>query len=130
VTPALPGLKLAGAAAFGLLAVVFGDEAVRLIPAVAAALGLVAWAVRDLVAPIRLAADPSGVTIVTGYAGRTTLPWERIERIRVDARARLGLHTETLEIDTGDTLHLLGPYELGAPPSEVATRLESLRPRR
>jgi hypothetical protein len=127
VSPALPGLKLAGAAAFGLLGVLFGDDAVRLALAAVAAVGLLAWAARDLLAPVRLAADTTGIRVISGYAGTRMLPWERIERIRVDVRPRLGLRTETLEIDAGDALHLFGPYDLNAPPAEVADRLNALR---
>ena len=127
VAPGLPGLKLAGVAAFAVLGVFFAGDPVRLMLVGAAGLALAAWAVRDLVAPVRLAADAAGVTIVTGYAAHRLLPWERIERIRVDSRARLGLRSETLEIDTGDSLHLLSPYDLGAPPADVAARLHQLR---
>jgi hypothetical protein len=127
VSPALPAFKLAGAAAFGLLGFLFGDDAVRLALAAVAAVGLLAWAARDLVAPVRLAADTAGIRVISGYAGTRLLPWERIERIRVDVRPRLGLRTETLEIDAGDTLHLFGLYDLNAPPAEVADRLNALR---
>jgi hypothetical protein len=127
VSPALPALKLAGAAALGLLALVFGADAVRWALAAVAIAGLLAWAARDLLAPVRLAADAAGVRIISGYAGTRDLPWERIERVQVDARPRLGLRTETLEIDAGDTLHLFGPYDLNAPPAEVAARLNALR---
>jgi hypothetical protein len=127
VTPALPALKLAGAAVFVLLAVAFGSDPVRLALAGVAALGLAGWALRDIVAPVRIAADRDGVTVIAGFAGRRRLPWDRIERVRVDRRPRLGLRTETLEIDTGETLHLFSSYDLGAPPSEVAAALETLR---
>jgi hypothetical protein len=129
VNPALPGLKLAAAAALALLGVVFADEPVRLALAAAAATALATWAVRDLVAPVRVTADAAGVTVIAGYAGRRLLPWREIERIRVDARARLGLRTETLEIDAGETLYLFGEYDLGAPPAEAAARLSDLRSR-
>jgi hypothetical protein len=125
--PALPGLKFAGAAAFALLGVLFGDELLRLVPALAAALALVVWAIRDLVAPVRVAADAAGVTVISGYAGSRLLRWPDIERIRVDVRPRLGLRTETLEIDAGESLHLFGPYDLGAPPADVASHLQRLR---
>jgi len=127
VSPALPALKLVGAAALALLGLVFGDDVVRLALAAVAVAGLLAWAARDLVAPVRLAADTAGVRVSSGYAGTRALPWARIERIRVETRPRLGLRTETLEIDTGDTLHLFGQYDLNAPPAEVADRLNALR---
>ena len=65
--------------------------------------GLAGWALRDLIAPVRLAADADGVTVVTGFARRRRhLPWAQIERVRVDRRDRLGLRSEMLEIDAGD----------------------------
>jgi Bacterial PH domain len=87
-SPALPALKFAGAAVFLLLGAVFGDETVRLVLALAAAAGLAAWGVRDLVAPVRVAADADAVTVVVGYAGRRRLPWAQVENVRVDTRAR------------------------------------------
>jgi hypothetical protein len=127
VNPALPGLKFAAAAAFALLGVVFGDELIRLVAAFGAAVALVAWAVRDLVVPVRLAADAAGVTVISGYAGRRHLPWRAVERIQVDARQRFGVRTELLEIDAGETLHLFSPYDLGVPPADVAASLQRLR---
>jgi hypothetical protein len=53
-----------------------------------------------------------------------------VEQISVDSRPRLGLRTETLEIDTGASIHLLSQYDLGAPPSDVAAALEAARPTR
>ena len=91
--------------------------------AVAAALFLAVWGVRDLVAAVRLAADADGVTVVSGFAGRRRLPWAAIERIAVDTRTRRGLRSETLEIDTGEALHLFSRCDLGAQPDEVAERL-------
>jgi hypothetical protein len=127
VRPALPGLKLAGAAGFVLLGLLFGTDPVRIVLAATTALALAAWAVRDLLVPVRLAADAAGITVATGYVGTRTVPWDRIERVRVDTRPRLGLRTETLEVDTGESLHLFSAYDLSAPPAEVAARLERLR---
>lgn len=127
VTPALPWTKLAGAAALALLGLALGDDPVRLALAGCAALALGVWAARDLITPVRVAADTAGVTMLHGYAGTRHVPWERVERVRVDTRPRLGLRTETLEIDTGDALHLFSAYDLGAPPADVAERLDALR---
>jgi hypothetical protein len=96
---------------------------------VAAALALAAFALRDLLAPVRLAADPTGVTVVSGFAGQRHLPWARIERIRVDERHRFGMRSQLLEIDTGDSLHLFSGYELSASCAEVAALLQALRSR-
>jgi hypothetical protein len=127
VSPALPGLKLAGAAAIALAGVLFAGDAARWVVAGVAVLALAAWAARDVIAPVRIAADAAGVTVISGYAGRRLLPWHGIEGIRVDSRARLGVRTETLEIDAGETLHLFSAYELNAPPTEVAAHLLALR---
>lgn len=122
-------MKLAGAlglVALGLL-LAAGDP-VQLALAVAAAVGLAGWAVRDLVAPVRLAVDASGITVVRGYAGRRHLPWDAVEAVTVDRRTRFGLTGETLEIDAGETLHLLGRADLGASPTEVAEEVRAARP--
>jgi hypothetical protein len=84
-------------------------------------------ALRDLLAPVRLAADPTGVTVVSGFAGHRHLPWDQIERIRVDERRRFGARSQLLEIDTGESLHLFSGYELSASVSDVATLLQGLR---
>ncbi|GAB3950313.1 PH domain-containing protein [Micromonospora vulcania] len=128
VPASLPAAKLIGAALLVALGLLFANgDAVRLVLAVLAAAVLAGWAVRDLVAPIRLAVDPTGLTIAHGFAGRRRLPWSAIEAITVDRRPRMGLTTEILEIDTGESLHLFGRYDLGATPDEVATTLRAAR---
>lgn len=126
----VPVLKLAGAVAF--LAGGFplaGGDPVRLGLAILAALGLATWAARDLVAPVRIAADAYGVTVIAGFAGRRRLAWPEIEKITLDRRPRLGVRSEFLEIDTGDSLHIFGRYDLDAPPEEVAEALQAIRDR-
>ncbi|HEY3008038.1 MAG TPA: PH domain-containing protein [Micromonosporaceae bacterium] len=127
VSPALPALKLGGAALVAVLGVAFNDDRLTLWVAAAAAALLTTWATRDLVAPVRVAADTNGVTVVAGFVGHRRLAWDQIESVRVDTRPRLGVRTETLEIDSGEALFLFGASDLGAPPSEVATALEALR---
>ncbi|WP_213451239.1 PH domain-containing protein [Rhizomonospora bruguierae] len=128
VTRTLPALKLVAAAVFALLALAFHGDPIALAGAGAVAAGLAGWAVRDLLVPVRLAADADGVTVAAGFAGRRRFAWPRVERVRVDRRPRLGIATETLEIDTGDSLHLLSRYDLGgAEPEEVADALAALR---
>jgi hypothetical protein len=128
VPPALPAVKLGGAAVLVLLALFVGrHDRLGLTLAAAAALFLTVWGVRDLVAGVRLAADADGVTVVSGYAGRRRLPWAAIERIAVDTRTRRGLRSETLEVDTGEAIHLFSRWDLGAQPDEVAERLEEIR---
>lgn len=126
----VPVFKLVGAVAFvaGGLLLADGDP-VRLALALLAAAGLVVWAVRDLVAPVRIAIDPAGVTVISGYAGRRHLSWREIEKITLDTRPRRGLRSEILEIDTGSALHIFSRYDLDAPPDEVAAALRSARDR-
>lgn len=85
--------------------------------------GLLGWAARDLAAPVRLAADPAGVTIVTGFATRRRLAWTTVERVRVDVRRR----SRMLEVDVGDHLYLFSRYDLDADLDHVAAELERLR---
>jgi hypothetical protein len=128
INPVLPAAKLIGAVGLTSLAWAFGaGNPVRWALAAVVALGLIGWAVRDLIAPVRLAADPTGVTVIAGFARRRHLAWSQIERVRVDRRQRRGLHTELLEIDAGDSLHLFGLHDLGVAPEEVADALTELR---
>ncbi|MGC4854430.1 PH domain-containing protein [Micromonospora sp. DT4] len=129
VPASLPAAKLAGAVLLVALGLLFADgDPVRLVVAGVAAAALAAWAARDLVAPVRLAVDPVGLTITHGFAGRRLLPWSAVEAISVDRRQRLGLTGEILEIDAGESLHLFGRYDLGATPEEVAATLRAARP--
>ncbi|XTZ13296.1 PH domain-containing protein [Micromonospora echinospora] len=117
----LPLVKLAGAGTLAALGVLFAEgDPVRVVLAGLGAAGLAVWAARDLLAPVRLAVDPSGVTVVTGFAGRRTLDWSSIESVAVDDRPRFGLRNQFLEIDTGESLHLLSRHDLDADPAEVA----------
>jgi hypothetical protein len=120
-------LKWAGAVGFGVIGVVAGDARGMALCAVAAAV-LAAFAVRDMVAPVRLAADEHGVTVVTGLARTQRLSWPDITHIRVGRNARYGLRWELLEIETDDSLHLFSSYELGTSCMEVAEELFRLRP--
>ncbi|RFS82611.1 PH domain-containing protein [Actinomadura spongiicola] len=129
VPPGHVVVKCAGAAAVTALIVLYGHDPQFLFLAVAAALGLNALVLRDLLAPVRLAADGAGVTVVTGYARRRRIPWDDVTAIRVDERRRLLLHTRLLEIETGDDLHLLSAFDLGADVHDVADELYRLRAR-
>jgi hypothetical protein len=128
IKPVLPVTKLMGAVAVVVLAAAFGGhDAIRWLIAVVAALALSAWALRDVLAPVRLAADATGVTVVAGFARRRHLPWKQIERVRVDRRTHRGLRSEMLELDAGDAIYLLSAHELGALPEDVAAALADLR---
>jgi hypothetical protein len=128
INPVLPVSKLIGAVALVVLAGAFGGyNPVRWAMGGIVALGLIGWALRDFITPVRLAADPTGITVVAGLMGRRHLPWSQIERVRVDRRERRGLRTELLEIDAGESLHLFSVHDLGVPPEEVADALTALR---
>ncbi|WFF02042.1 PH domain-containing protein [Micromonospora sp. WMMD964] len=130
VPSSLPAAKLAGAVLLIALGLLFADgDAVRLVLAILTAAVLAGWAVRDLIAPVRLAVDPTGLSVIHGFAGHRLLPWTAVEAITVDRRPRLGLTSEVLEIDTGDSLHLFGRFDLGTTPEEVAAELRAVRPK-
>jgi hypothetical protein len=128
VRPVLPIAKLLGAVALVVLVVAFGrEDPVQWFIAGVVAAALTGWAVRDLIAPVRLSADTSGVTMVVGFVRRRHVAWPQIERVRVDRRERMGLRNRLLEIDAGDSLHLFSEHELGTDPEEVAESLNALR---
>lgn len=124
----LPVTKGLGAVAVLVLVFAFGrEDPVQWVMAVAVAVALDAWALRDVVAPVRLAADREGITVVAGFARRRRLPWAQIEQVRLDRRERLGLPSEMLEVDADDALFLFSMHDLGADPHDVLAELEQLR---
>lgn len=128
IKPVLPVTKLLGAVAVLVLVFAFGrDDAVQWSLAAAISAGLAAWAVRDLIAPVRLAADAEGITVIAGYARRRRLPWEQIAAVRLDDRDRLGVRNEMVEIDADDALYLFSIHDLGAEPREVLAVLAQLQ---
>ena len=128
VPPKLAAAKLTGVVLLPLLVLLIRrDDLVVWVLAGVCALGLLGWGLRDLLVPVRLAADADGVTVVVGFAGRRRLAWSQIERVRVDRRQRIGLTSEMLELDTGTTLHLFSMYDLGVPPEQAAEELLALR---
>ncbi|WP_089325045.1 PH domain-containing protein [Actinomadura meyerae] len=129
VPPGHVTVKCAAAAAVTALIVLYSHDPQFLFLAAAAAIGLNALALRDLVAPVRLAADEDGLTVVAGYAGHRRLRWDEVTAIRVDERRRLSLRTRMLEIETGDDLHLLSAFDLGADVHDVADELYRVRAR-
>jgi len=122
----LPALKAVGAVTLAVLGALFGDGPAGYVFTGLAAVGLAVAAARDLLARRRLAADPDGLTVVTGFAGTRRVPWSEVERIRVDVRRHLGLSSELLEIDTGEHLYLYAGRELDAQVEDVAARLTQL----
>jgi hypothetical protein len=128
IKPVLPVTKLMGAVAVLVLAAAFGGrDPIRWAIAATAAMLLTGWALRDLLAPVRLAADGAGVTVITGFARRRHLAWEQIESVRVDRRVHRGLRSEMLELDAGDAVFQFSVHDLGALPEDVATALADLR---
>jgi hypothetical protein len=120
----LIGLGLAVAAAFL-------DTAGRVLVGAGALLALV-LALRDGLARPRLSAGPDGVQVRT-WTARRHLPWRRL-RVRVATTRRLGLRSTVLELDTAvapdddGVLVLLGRWDLGADPEDVARALRALDP--
>jgi hypothetical protein len=127
VSAGYAALKCAVTVVLVVVAIFFAGDQRAFIAALVAAAVAGGYALRDLLAPVRLAADPEGITVISGYAGHRRLGWAQVERIRVDARSRAGLRTELLEIDTGDMLHLLSTYDLNARVADVADELLRIR---
>ncbi len=125
----LTGMKVAGTVIFAIALLVLRDDRLGVGLSGLGALVLLGYSLRDLLAPVRLAADADGVTLVAGFARRVRLRWDQIERVRVDRRRRLGTVSELLEIDTGETLHLFSSYDLGVPPAQAARTLDQIRAR-
>jgi len=119
--------KFAGALLLALVAASSGAERERLLLAGVGALALGVWGLRDVLAPVRLAADADGVTVVTGFAGRRRVPWREVERVGLGEHRGLGRRTELLEVDTGESLYLFSRYDLGAPCDEVEAAIADLR---
>ncbi|WP_433792710.1 PH domain-containing protein [Actinoplanes sp. CA-252034] len=125
VKPALPVAKLITAVALPALVAGFApDDLSRWLLAGVVAAAIVVWAARDVLHPVRLAADDAGVTVLTGFARRRHLPWTRIEAVRVERVRR----SEVLEIDAGDAVYVLSEPQLNAMPEDVAAQLAQLRP--
>jgi hypothetical protein len=99
-----------------------------------AALLLLALAARSALIRPRLRAGPAGVVVRT-LTGSRELPWRGL-RVTTRASRRLGLRSRLLELDTAagpddaGVLVLLGRWELGRDPDEVARALADLDPTR
>ena len=119
--------KVAGTALFALAALWFSSDGVRFVLALAAALPVGSFAVRDLLIPVRLAVDDEGVSVARGFFGLRHLAWGEIVRIRVDERRRFGTVSALLEIDVDTTIFLFGKHEIGADPRDVSETLNRWR---
>jgi hypothetical protein len=122
--PAETAAAAAGALIAAVLAVT-SDVAGRLLFGIGA-LCLASLVVTDLMLRPRLRADSTTLEVRT-LAVRRRLPWSAVEQVRVDEHSRYGLLTRTLEVDTGDSLVVLGRRSLGADPRDVAEALRQLR---
>jgi hypothetical protein len=120
-------LKCAATVLLAALTVMSAGDVQALVLAGAGTVACGALALRDLVAPVRLAADAEGLTVISGYAGHRRIPWARVTGLRIDERRRLLLHTRLLEIETEDDLHLLSAFDLGADVHDVQTELDAIR---
>lgn len=79
----------------------------------------------SLVRP-RLVADQTGLTVRT-LTGTRHLDWPQVS-IRMREHRHLGHTTASLELDADPQLIVLGRFDLGADPYEVAFRLHDLKP--
>lgn len=120
-------LKAAGAVLLVVTAALSADDVPFVLLALIAAVALAVFALRDVVAKVRLAADRDGVTVVRGFAGHRRIGWAEVERLRLYESRRYGLTTRLLEIDTGDTVHLFSTHDLGVPPEEALEELRAIR---
>jgi hypothetical protein len=123
----LTAMRAAGSLVFVVAAVVLHADPLGVGLSGLAAVALLVYTARDVLAPIRLAADREGITLIAGFARRVRLPWDQIDRVRVDRRRRLGTVAELLEIDAGEALHLFSSYDLGVPPHEAERTLREIR---
>lgn len=112
-------VKFVVAAIFVVAPLVAGSSVTGIVTGLIVAVGLAIYGLRDVLAPVRLAADTSGVTVVSGFAGQRRLAWDDIQRVRLDKRSRYGGRQVFLEIDEGETLHFFSRYDLSMPPAEA-----------
>jgi hypothetical protein len=111
--------KFVVAAIFVATPLVAASSASGIVIGLIVGVGLAIYGLRDVLAPVRLAADADGVTVVSGFAGQRRIAWGGIERVRLDQRSRYGGRQALLEIDEGESLHFFSRYDLGMPPSEA-----------
>ena len=130
IRPVLPVTKLMGAVAVVVLAVAFaGHDPIRWGIARVAAIALAVWALRDLLAPVRLAADTTGDGRAVG--GVRPPP---ASAVALGDRAGTG-HNRTHRAaqrdpsnwSAGDAIYLFSTNDLGALPEDVAASLADLR---
>jgi hypothetical protein len=123
----VPVAKLALAAVLLVATVTFGRDEIAAFLGLGASLGLGIAGLRDLMVPVRLEADLTGLTVTRGFGRRRHHPWEEIERVRIDDRRRLLGRSTLLEVDVDTTLYFFGRTELGVSPVEVLDEIAALR---
>ena len=96
-----------------VLVFAFGrEDPVQWVLASAVAVGLAGWALRDLVAPVRLAADAEGSRWSTGSPAVAGWPGTRSRRYAWTAANASACSSEMLEIDADDALYLFSMHDL------------------
>jgi hypothetical protein len=120
-------VKFLLAALFAVVPWVISTNATGGVLGLIVAAGMSVWALRDVVAPVRLTADADGLTVISGFAGHRRLSWSDIERVRLDERSRYGARSRLLEIDTGEALFFLSRYDLGVEPADALDIISALR---
>ena len=120
-------VKFVAAVIFVGTPLVAGSSVTGVVIGLVVGVGLAVYGLRDVLAPVRLAADADGVTVVSGFVGQRRLAWDDIERVRLDERSRYGGRQALLEIDEGDTLHFFSRYDLAMPPTEALDLLLEVR---
>ncbi|NHD18908.1 MULTISPECIES: PH domain-containing protein [unclassified Actinopolyspora] len=128
-SPALIGIGWVLACALGLSLLLTGNAVDTTFVAAGALLVASASGCLSHLRP-RLRADSAGITVRT-LGGQHSWSWERVS-LRISRTRRLGRDTPVLELDVpeGDVLGgllVLGRFDLGTEPTEVAEQLERLR---
>jgi hypothetical protein len=118
--------KIAAATAFVVAAIFFAGNTPQRIVAVGAALVVIFIILRDVIMRVRLAADSSGVTVVTGFS-RRHVPWAEVEQVKIDVQRRWGIRSELLEIDAGTHMYFFSAAELNAPLEKVVEELGQIK---
>ncbi|NUS74530.1 MAG: PH domain-containing protein [Corynebacteriales bacterium] len=123
----IPVLKSLAGCVFVAIGVVFHSSALSLLVAGGAAAFLFVAAARDFLAPVRLVATPSSVTVPHQLFGHRDIPWAEVDRVRVDTQRRLFGRSTMIEIDTQHKLYFFSPAELGSSAEEVVGEIEFIR---
>jgi hypothetical protein len=127
VPTTVPAVKLILAASLVVATVTLGRDVIAAVAGLVVGAGLGLSGLRDLLAPVRLEADPEVLTVTTGFGARHRYLWSDVERIRIDDRRRLLGRSVLLEIDVNTNLYFLGRYDLGAHPQEALDEITVLR---